>query len=119
MHPLQVLGDAVGDVSGIADEAEIFFVTTEHVADGVHGIVKDGKTLHGDIADGKGLSGFEGVPDRLDARFAQHMGGRTCGVKRDVSLFEQGFQSAHVIAMFVGEEDAIDGIDAEFLGARD
>jgi len=119
MHALQVLGDAVGDMTGIADESEIFFAATEHVAHGINGIVKDGKTLHGDIADGKGLTGFEGVPVRLDARFAQYVGGRAGGVEGNVSLLEQGFQTAHVIAVFVGDEDAIDGFDAEFLGARD
>lgn len=119
MHALQVLSDAVGDMTRIADEAEIFFATTEHIANGINGIVKDGKTLHGDVADGKGLTGFEGVPAGLNARFAQHMGGRAGGVEGNVSLLEQGFQAAHVIAVFVGEEDAIDGFDAELLGTRD
>jgi len=119
MHALQVLSDAVGDMTSIADEAEIFFAAAEHVAHGINGIVKDGKTLYGDIADGKGLTGFEGVPARLDSCFAQHVGGRAGGVKGNVSLFEQSFQAAHVIAVFVGEEDAIDGFDAELLGARD
>ncbi len=114
-----MLSDAVGDMAGIADESEIFFAAAEHVADGINGIVKDGKTLHGDIADGKGLTGFKGVPTPHDPRFAQHMGGRTGGIEGNVSLLEQGFQAAYVIAVFVCEEDAIDGFDAEFLGTRD
>ena len=75
--------------------------------------------MHGDVADGEGLAGFEGVPTRLNSCFAEHVGGRTSGVEWDVSLLKQGFQSAHVIAMFMGEKDAIDGFDAELLGTRD
>ena len=111
-----MLGNAVGHVAGIADQPETFFRTAQDIADGIDGIVEDGKTLHREIADGKGLTGLEGMPCRLDARFAQHVSGRTGGVEGYVALLEQRFQAAYVIAVFVGEKNAIDGIRAEQLG---
>jgi len=41
------------------------------------------------------------------------------GVERDVALLQQGFQAAHVIAVFVREQDRIDGIRAQRLRARE
>lgn len=119
VHALQVLGDAVRDVAGIADESETFFRAAQDVADGIDGIVEDGKTLHGEIADGEGLPGFEGMPGRLDAGFPQHVSGGAGGVERDAALLQQGFQAAHVIAVFVGEQDRINGIRSQRLRARE
>lgn len=107
----------MGHMAGIADQPETFFRTAQDIADGIDGIVEDGKTLHREIANGKGLPCLEGMPRRLDARFAQHVGSSAGGIEGNIALLEKCFQTAHVVAVFVGEEDAIDGIRPELLGA--
>ncbi len=119
VHALQVLGDALRDVAGIADESETFFRAAQDIANGIDGVVLDRKTLHGEIADGKSLSGFEGAPRRLDAGFAQHVSGGAAGVDGNAALLEEGFQAAYVVAVFVCDQDGIDRIRAQGLSARE
>lgn len=108
VHSLQMVGDVVRDVTGIADQTEAFFGASEHVAYGIDGIVEDAEGSDFEVANGKRLSWFEGMPVRLQSGVAQHVGGGAAGVKRHGVLFEQGFQAFDVIAVLVRDENGVD-----------
>lgn len=54
--------DKLGDMAEVGGEAEIAGGSTDEVADGVLGIVRDGKGFDGDIGEFKGVAGVEDVP---------------------------------------------------------
>lgn len=116
----EVVDEVGGDVADIGDVAEAAGVVGEDEADGVDGVVLDGEGLDGGFAEGEGLSCFEEFPvSAFDAGFADDAGGGVGGVDGDGVLFEEVFEAADVIAVFVSDEDAGEGggVDAEELEA--
>ena len=79
--------------------------------DRIDRVVRHGKTLHGDIADGKLGAGAEESPIAMlieNAVAAHRLGGERITINRDGKFPAKHFEAADVIAMLVGEEDAIE-----------
>ena len=105
----QALGHAAGDVSGVRDETRVCRDAVPITKpDRIHRIMLDGETPDHGVADGECLAGLEGFPNAaLDARFADDMGGLRGREHRHRVLFQENLEAAHVVAVLVGEQDAV------------
>src|SRR2546422_939355 len=95
-------------------------VRTEGEADGIGGIVRDGKCVDVDVTDGKvlpGVNGFDAV-EALSEGFgknALHLAQSWLGdVKRRFPDAEHLRQAAAVVGVLVGDEDAIEMVEGSF-----
>ena len=118
VHIPDFLTDAFGGMSEVGQPGEgavgieqIFFPPGKNVADGVVGIMGDGKGFDGDVAKLKGLSGFKDGPFGGVGQFALNgSGGRSVGKKFNAVLGQASHAFA-VVGMFVSDEDGIDCFD--------
>ncbi len=115
-----MLFDALGDETRVGQEAEAEDAVGNDEADRIDGIVLDSKAADGEVVNRKLLSGLEGDPIGVtDIRFTDDVGRFCRGVEWDRIFFDEIFQPADVIAVFVGEKDGGNGcgIDVERLEA--
>ena len=118
VHIPDFLTDAFGGMSEVGQPGEgavgieqIFFPPGKNVADGVVGIMGDGKGFDGDVSKLKGLSGFKDVPFGGVGQFALNgSGGRGVGKEFNAVLGQSSYAFA-VVGMFVSDEDGIDCFD--------
>ena len=113
--------DALGDETDIREQPEAEETVGNDEADGIDGIVLDGEAGDGKVIDGETLTCLEGDPIGVtDIRFANDVSGFRSGVEGDGMFFDETFQAANVIAVFVSEEDGGDGcgIDVERFEAN-
>ncbi len=82
----------------------------KRVTDRIDRIVRDGKSLHGDIANRKIRAGLKQppVPVAGQGAAANRFRGERVAVNRDMKFPAEHFEAANVIAMFVGEKNAIE-----------
>ena len=121
-------GDGTGDVADIREQPKRLFLVPDDETDGIHCVVLGSKGVDSGMADTERLAGLEGDPvAALDAGFAHDLGCGGSGEDRSWVIFEENLQAADVIAVFVGEQNAVEGFwrDAdlgkaqrELLGAQ-
>jgi len=97
-------------VTKIGDEPECARAGVKRVPDGIDRIVRDGKSLNGDIADRKVRTGPKQLPVSVcgQGSAADRFRRERVAINRDVKFSAKHFEAANVIAMFVGKEDAIE-----------
>lgn len=111
-----MLFDTLGDEAGIGEKAETEHSVGNDEADGIDGIVLDREATDLEVVDDEILSGLEGDPIGVPyIGFLDDIGSFRGGVEGDGIFFDETFQAAHVVAVFVGEEDGGNGcgIDAD------
>lgn len=113
-------GHAAGDVAGVGEHAEGGVVGVEDESDWVDGVVLDGEGIDVEVFDGERLAWVEGFPLGVGDGFADHVGGGVGGEDRDGEGFQEGAEAIDVVAVFVGEEDGVDGFrgDADLVEAE-
>ena len=82
----------------------------------VYGIMRDREGLHHDIADGKLGAGAENSPVPVAVQGAvtsNCLGGESVAIDRHRKFPAKDLQTTDVIAMFVGEEDAVELVGSE------
>jgi len=118
VHIPNFLADVFGGMPEVGQPGEgtvgveqIFFPPGKNVADGVVGIMGDGKGFDGDVSKLKGLSRFKDVPFGGVGQLALNSsGGRSVGKKFNAVLGQASHAFA-VVGMFVSDEDGIDCFD--------
>lgn len=115
---LQAIDNEAGDVADVAEDAEAAVITSKDEADGIDGVVGDGKGFDVDVVDLKIGSGFEMVPFDLGfdlfADDGAGVGGRVDG---HLALATEDVDPAGVVAVLVGEDygGKVIWLDAEGL----
>ncbi len=122
--PAEMNFDELGHVAKVGDEGHFCAVGTEGEADGIGGIVRDGKRMDLDVTDAKvlpGVNGFDTV-EALSEGFgknALHLAQSWLGdVKRRSPDAEHLRQAAAVVGVLVGDEDAVEMIEGFFDGGE-
>ena len=111
-------GDAAGDMAHVRGKPEFFAAIADHETNRIDRIVLDREARDHCVADLKFASGFEDFPcARLEAGVVEkffRQGGR---IDRYLVFSHKYLESFDVIAVFVGEQDAIKsgGIDTNRL----
>ncbi len=114
----------LGHVAEVGGEADVAGGSADEIADGILGIVRDGKGFDGDIGEFKGVAGVEDVPVDFGmpeiGGFEGEIGflapllleGPDGGVLRgavaidgNIKFIGDAEQAADVVGMFVGDED--------------
>lgn len=116
--------DQLRHVAEVGDQSHLRTIGAKREADGIRGVVRNGKGVHFDVADAKSLAGL----DAFDAAEALLKSVRKGAAKRVHRLFgdkERGFpqaehlrQAVAMIEMLVGDKDAVEVLDAEFGGSE-
>ena len=110
-------------VTKIGNEPKRARAGVKRVADRIDRIVRDGKSLNGDIADRKIRTGPKQPPVPVSGQgsAADRFRRERVAINRDMKFPAKHFEAANVIAMFVGEEDAIElvGSDSALGEAQD
>jgi uncharacterized protein len=106
----QALDHHFGGVTEIGDKPERARARMKSVTDRIDRIVRNGKRLDVNIADRKVRSGSKQPPVPM---IGQHtatngFGGERIAIDRDLKFPAEHFETANVIAMLVGQEDAIE-----------
>ena len=113
----------LGRVTQIGNEPERARAGVKRVSDRIDRIVRDGESLHGDIADRKIRAGLKQPPVPVPGQraAANRFRGERVAINGDMKFPAKHFEAANVIAMFVGEENAIElvGSDAALGQAQD
>lgn len=110
VNAAEALDHAAGDKADIAEEAEFRARPLEDEADGIDGVVLDRKGFDMNIADAEDLSGVEDFPrGSLDPGVLDDTGGGGGGVNWNWHLIQQYPEASNVVAVFVGEQDTIEG----------
>ena len=99
----------LGRVTEIGNEPKRARPGMKCVSDRIDRIVGNGKRLHGDIADRKIRAGLKQPPVPMPGQGAAANCFRSerVTIDRNVKFPAKHFEAANVIAMFVGEENAI------------
>jgi hypothetical protein len=110
-------------VTKIGDEPECARAGVKRVPDGIDRIVRDGKSLNGDIADRKVRTSPKQLPVSVcgQGSAADRFRRERVAINWDMKFPAKHFETANMIAMFVGEEDAIElvGGDSALGEAQD
>ena len=102
------LHNELGGVPEVGEETDATAVGAEHEADGIVGIVRDGKCFHRDFAEIEGCAGVEeaeieaGVFELEFDRFL----GEAIAVNGDGQFVAERAEAVGVVGMFVREENA-------------
>ena len=119
----QSLDDHLRRVTKIGNEPERGRAGVKRVPDGIDRIVRDGKSLNGDIADRKVRTGSKQPPVPVSGQgaAADCFGRERVAINWNTKFPAKHFETANVIAMFVGEQDAIElfGSDSALGEAQD
>jgi hypothetical protein len=115
MHFAEALDHGLGRVTEIGDEPKRAFAGVKRVPDRIDGVVRDRKSLDVDIADRKLGASLEKppIPVFAERTAPDRFRGERVAINGNVKFPAEHFEPANVVAMFVGEEDAIE------LGGRD
>ena len=110
-------------VTKIGNKPERVPAGVKRVPDGIDRIVRNGKSLNGDIADRKVRAGPKQPPVPVSGQgsAANRFRRERVAINWDTKFPAKHFEAANVIAMFVGEEDTIEpvGSDAALSEAQD
>ena len=100
--------DELGCVTEISKETDATSIRAKHEANGIVGVMRDGKSFDGDFAELKGSAGVEetkietGIFELEFDRFF----GETIAVNRDGQFVAKRAKAVGVVGMFVREENA-------------
>lgn len=111
----EAVADEVGDEADVAEESEAGFVVVDDITDGIDGVMGNGKAFDDEVAKLKGGAGLHEFPG--GAAFGEggeeHFLGEGGAEEGDVVGAAEDFEAVGVVAVFVGEEDAVEIADAE------
>jgi len=95
---------AGGDEAGVREQAEAVLIVRDDKADWIDGIMLDGEALDGEVADLEFLSGLKSFPFCITYVLLANdvCGFRSCEDGCGL-FFEEIFQAAYVVAVFVCE----------------
>jgi hypothetical protein len=116
--------DEFGHVAKVGDESHFCAVGAESEADGVSGVMWDLEGVDVDITDGEMLAGMNGF-DAAET-FAEGVGedavervhGGLGDVEGSFPEAEHLGETVAVVGVFVGDEDAVEGVDGEIDGGE-
>jgi hypothetical protein len=116
--------DEFGHVAEVGDESHFCAVGAKGEADGIGGVMGNLKSVDVNIADGEVLAGMNGF-DAIES-FAERVGedavegvkGRLGDVERSFPEAEHLREAIAVVGVFVGDEDAVEGVDGEVDGGE-
>ena len=110
VHFAQTFDQHLGRVTEIGDEPEPATPGMKRVTDRFDRVMRDRKSLDGDIADGKFRAGPEQAPVamRCERSASNRFRGKRVAINRHLIFAAEHFEPANMIAMFVREQDAIE-----------
>ena len=112
----KVFGDAARDMAHVRSDADFFAAVADHESDRIDRIVLDSEAGDRRTADLKLATCFEDFPSAgFDARIVEKFLGLCGRVNRHLVLSQKNLKPLDVIAVFVGDQNAVEagGIDAE------
>ncbi len=112
----KVFGDAARDMAHVRGDADFFAAVADHESDRIDSIVLDSEAGDRRAADLKLATRFEDFPSAgFDPRIVEKFLGLCGRVNRYLVLSQKNLKPLDVIAVFVGDQNAIEagGIDAE------
>lgn len=110
VHEAKAFHQHLGCVTKISDESEPGPAGVKSITDRFHRIVWDRKRLHGDVANRELRAGPEEAPVPMgrERPAADCFRGKRVAINRHVKFPAEHLKAANVVAMFVGQEHAIE-----------
>jgi hypothetical protein len=111
VHSTQSFDQHFGGVTEIGDKTEAARAGVKYKSDGIDCVMRHRKRLHENVADRKLRAGTKDSPISVSIQrtiAADRFGSERICVNRRVEPAAKDFQTANVIAMFVGKQDAIE-----------
>lgn len=117
VRALQTVANEVGDKADVTDKAQLGVLVLDGKAHRVRRVVRHGKALDAQVLEFEGAAGLHKTPARGVAEVIFDALARERGDKnRDVPLLGENLQSGGVIAVFVGQQNAVERGGAEAGG---
>ncbi len=117
----EALVDELGGETEIGAETEAGAAMMKDEADGIGGIMGDGKGLDRDIAHGELRAGEEEakiLAEPFAARALDGIGGEGVAIDGGLEFFAEYIEAAGVIDVLVGDEDGVDGCGIDASGYK-
>ena len=116
--------DELRQVAEVGDDGELRAVGAEGEGDGVGGVMRNSEGVDVDVADGEALTGVDGFKaveafaERVRKNLIHRVHSRFSNVERSLPESEHLRQSAAVVGVLVGDEDAVEMVDGLFDGGE-
>jgi hypothetical protein len=116
--------DELRHAAEIGDEGHLYAISLECESDGVGGIMRNAEGVDVDITDGEALTGVNGfeaskaLAERVRKNLIHRVHGGFSNEERSFPKGQHLRQSAAVVGVLVGDEDAVEMIDSLFNGGE-
>lgn len=108
-----------GGVADVGEETDAGLGVFDDEADGVVGVMGDGKGVDREVADGEPVSGVEEAPSvEVGQVLPEAIGGEAIAVEGEAEGAAQDLQAGGVVGVFVGEEDPVEVGDIQANGRQ-
>jgi hypothetical protein len=110
--------DGVGHVAKVGGDGDLDALGAQGEADGVDGVVGDGKAIDVDVAYAEAGAGLEELEFGLELAPGDGGGGEAAAVDRDAEFFRDGGEAGDVVGMLVGDQDGGEGFGIDVDGGQ-
>lgn len=116
--------DEFGHVAEIGADGDLMAIGAEGKADGIGGIVRDGKSVNVNIADGEALAGLDGfdaaktLAERIRENALELIHCWFGDVERSFPEAENLGKTVAMVGVLVSDEDGVEAVDVAFDGSE-